>query len=40
MDRYARIVLGYHGCEPDFAEALLSGERSLDEWEPSRNPYD
>src|SRR5262249_30803254 len=35
-----RIVLGYHGCEPAFADALLRGNVSLDAWEPSANPYD
>ena len=40
MDRFSRIVLGYHGCEPDFAEALLSGKTSIEEWQPSNNPYD
>jgi hypothetical protein len=24
MDRFSRIVLGYHGCAPDFADALIS----------------
>ncbi len=40
MDRFARIVLGYHGCEPAFAEALLRGETRIEEWQPSQNPYD
>jgi hypothetical protein len=40
MDRFARIVLGYHGCGADFAEAILRGELSLSEWQPSANPYD
>jgi hypothetical protein len=40
MDRFSRIVLGYHGCEPAFAEALLRGERSVEAWQPSQNPYD
>jgi hypothetical protein len=40
MDRFSRIVLGYHGCEPSFAEALLRGEVRIEDWQPSRNPYD
>jgi hypothetical protein len=40
MDRFARLVLGYHGCEPNFAEALIRGELSIEEWQPSRNRYD
>ena len=40
MDRYARTVLGYHGCHPDFAEALIRGEKSIAEWEPSTNDWD
>ena len=40
MDRYARTVLGYHGCDPDFAEALIRGEASIAEWQPSTNDWD
>jgi len=40
MDRFARIVLGYHGCAPDFADALIRGEVAIDAWTPSTNPYD
>jgi hypothetical protein len=40
MDRFTRIVLGYHGCEPAFADALLHGEVPVEAWEPSQNPYD
>lgn len=40
MDRFSRIVLGYHGCEPSFAEALIRGEKRIEEWQPSQNPYD
>jgi hypothetical protein len=40
MKRFARIVLGYHGCEPDFAEDLLRGEIAVKDWKPSKNPYD
>ncbi len=34
------MVLGYHGCEPSFAEALIRGEKRIEEWQPSQNPYD
>ena len=40
MDRFTRIVLGYHGCEPAFADALLRGELPIEAWESSQNPYD
>jgi hypothetical protein len=40
MDKFARIVLGYHGCEPSFATALIRGEIGIDDWRPSQNPYD
>jgi hypothetical protein len=40
MDQFSRIVLGYHGCEPAFADALLTGAKSVDDWEPSQNQYD
>jgi len=40
MDRFSRIVLGYHGCEAAFAEALIRGEVRVEDWQPSRNPYD
>lgn len=40
MDRFARIVLGYHGCDPAFADALITGAVSIAGWKPSENPYD
>src|SRR5688500_10111564 len=40
MDRFTRIVLGYHGCEPAFAEALIRGEVAVKDWKPSANEYD
>jgi hypothetical protein len=40
VDRFTRIVLGYHGCEPTFAEALLRGKTRIEDWQPSQNPYD
>src|SRR5271165_4419641 len=40
MDRFSRIVLGYHGCEVSLAEALIRGEVRVEDWQPSQNPYD
>ena len=40
MDRFTRVVLGYHSCAPDFAESLISGETTIEEWRSSDNPYD
>lgn len=40
MDRFPRLVLGYHGCEPAFADALIGGDVPIAEWKPSENPYD
>jgi hypothetical protein len=40
VDRFARVVLGYHGCRPDFADALVSGALPVRDWRPSQNPYD
>ena len=40
MDRHARIVFGYHGTDPAFAERLIRGEVSIADWSPSTNEYD
>jgi hypothetical protein len=40
VDRFSRIVLGYHGCAPNFADGLISGEIPVEGWLPSRNAYD
>jgi hypothetical protein len=40
MDRFSRIVLGYHGCEVAFAEALIRCEVRVEDWQPSQNRYD
>ena len=40
MDRFSRIVLGYHGCASEFADAILRGELSISQWQSSANPYD
>jgi hypothetical protein len=40
MERFARVVIGYHGCPGKFARGLLLGETSIDDWEPSQNEWD
>jgi hypothetical protein len=40
MDRYARIVFGFHGTDPAFAERLIRGEVAVADWSPSANEYD
>jgi hypothetical protein len=40
MDRFARVILGYHGCEARFATRLLDGTMPIDSWNPSENKYD
>jgi hypothetical protein len=33
-------VLGYHGCQKDFAESVRSGQIMVAQWQPSANVYD
>lgn len=44
MERFARIVLGYHGAKTgegaNFARQLLLGDVGLEDWIPSQNDYD
>jgi len=41
MDRFARIVLGFHGCESDFAaDVVTRGAEALSDWAESDKPYD
>lgn len=40
MERFARVVIGYHGCTEAFARKLLLGETSIDDWKPSENEWD
>jgi hypothetical protein len=40
MERFARIVVGYHGCERAFADRLLLGELPISQWTPSENEWD
>jgi hypothetical protein len=34
------VVLGYHGCDREYADALMAGEVAVEDWRPSRNAYD
>lgn len=44
MDRFARTIIGYHGCRQGpsaaFAQHLLAGETEVRDWQPSDNEYD
>ncbi len=40
MERFARVVLGYHGCMEETASALLTGDKSIADWRLSENNYD
>jgi hypothetical protein len=40
MHRFARIVLGYHGCAAGFAAEMFSGAKTIAEWKPSAKSYD
>ena len=40
MEKFARIVVGYHGCRRSFADAVLLGKVSIAGWHKSQNTYD
>ncbi len=40
MEKFARIIVGYHGCRQDFAEAILLGKTPIGKWQQSQNAYD
>jgi len=44
VDRFARIILGYHGAKTgdavEYGRRLLLGEVGVDEWRPSENEFD
>lgn len=40
MERFARIVVGYHGCEQKLANGLLTGKIPIADWNKSENAYD
>lgn len=37
MERFARVVIGYHGCTKAFARKLLLEEAAIENWRPSAN---
>ncbi|CAN5299951.1 hypothetical protein BH10PLA2_BH10PLA2_05920 [soil metagenome] len=40
MERFARIVVGYHGCTREYARGLLLGDIPILDWKPSKNNWD
>ena len=40
MERFERIVIGYHGCTEEFARSVLLGTLPISEWRPSTNSWD
>lgn len=40
MERFARVVIGYHGCTQAFARQLLLAETAIADWRPSENEWD
>jgi len=40
MERFARTLVGYHGCQKAFATKLLLGEQLIENWTPSENAWD
>lgn len=40
MEKFARIVVGYHGCRRSLANDLLTGKLPISQWNKSQNTYD
>lgn len=40
MEKFARIVVGYHGCTRTLANDLLTARLPIAQWNKSRNTYD
>jgi hypothetical protein len=40
MERFAHTILGYHGCDARFRDALLAGDLDVADWKHSRNEDD
>jgi hypothetical protein len=40
MERFARTIIGYHGCTQAFAHDVLLGRTRIDQWQPSQNVWD
>jgi DNA-directed RNA polymerase subunit RPC12/RpoP len=37
LHKLPRTVIGYHGCNKEFADGLVAGRISLEEWKASKN---
>lgn len=40
MERFARTIIGFHGCHETFAQAVLLGNVTVENWRPSENVWD
>lgn len=40
MEKFARVIVGYHGCERKLADGLLTGKIPIAEWNKSDNAFD
>lgn len=40
MEKFARIVVGHHGCQRKLADGLLTGKIAIPDWNKSDNAYD
>ena len=40
MEKFARIVVGYHGCTRTLANDLLTEKLPISQWDKSENAYD
>src|SRR5882724_2689714 len=40
MERFARTIIGYHGCRDEFARDVLLGNTAIEDWAPSENEWD
>jgi hypothetical protein len=40
MEKFARIIVGYHGCSAEFSRKLLLGKQAIADWKPSDNKWD
>lgn len=40
MEKFARIIVGYHGCRKPFADDILLRRVPIGDWYMSRNEYD
>lgn len=40
MERFARTIIGYHGCHETFAQNVLLGNVPVENWQPSQNEWD